>query len=335
MEPGLLRLHPMSRAPLIYRLGILMVVASYAPAQFTRPRLLVTNLADSGPGSLRQAIAEANAAPGADVIDFAPGLTGAIAMADGEMIITDSVTINGPGARLLTVNGNRASRVFHIEGPLTVTISGLTISNGLAQSTTASPGAGGGIAISGSTVNLSNLIVSSNIALAGLGGGIWLTTGTLNVANTILLGNQAIGVDGNTVGGCIGCGLGGGLANVGGTLTVDGSMIAGNRALGVNNGSGSVGGLGGGIYSSGPISISNTVLQQNVAQGGSGNIIKGNFLGTNTCGLGGGLYLVPASSYVTITGSTFTGNQAIGGNNNLVGGNGAAGGGIYNGNTST
>ena len=65
----------------------------FAPATF-----VVTNLNDSGPGSLRQAILSANAnSPAADTINFQAGLTGTITLTSGELAITDSVTINGPG----------------------------------------------------------------------------------------------------------------------------------------------------------------------------------------------------------------------------------------------
>ena len=56
----------------------------------------VTNLADSGPGSLRQAVLDANANPGADLVNFQPGLSGAIST--GGLAISDSLTIDGAGA---------------------------------------------------------------------------------------------------------------------------------------------------------------------------------------------------------------------------------------------
>src|SRR5208283_584475 len=59
---------------------------------------LVTNTNDSGVGSLRQAILDANANPGADTIDFAGGVTGPIALASNLPDISDNLTINGPGA---------------------------------------------------------------------------------------------------------------------------------------------------------------------------------------------------------------------------------------------
>src|SRR5262249_9746130 len=72
------------------------------PSTFT-----VENLADSGAGSLRQAILDANALPGADVIDFAPeARDGTIVLTSGQLSITDDLQIDGPGADRLAVSGN-------------------------------------------------------------------------------------------------------------------------------------------------------------------------------------------------------------------------------------
>ena len=107
--------------------------------------LTVLNRADSGDGSLRAAILAADANPGADTIDFAPGVRGTITLTSGPLLITDPLAINGPGANLLTVSGNDASRVFEAIGPfdgttwMTNSISELTISHGYALET------GGGV----------------------------------------------------------------------------------------------------------------------------------------------------------------------------------------------
>src|SRR5438552_195513 len=81
----------------------------------------VTNLADSGSGSLRAAIEAANTNPGADVIKFAGGLKGTIILSstNGELSVTDDLTIDGPGANQLTVSGGDVTRVFHISGSST------------------------------------------------------------------------------------------------------------------------------------------------------------------------------------------------------------------------
>src|SRR4051812_6675982 len=100
----------------------------------------VTTLADGGAGSLRAAVAQANAHPGADTIDFQPGLAGTIALTGGALDLADDLAINGPGADGLTVSGSNLSRVFKVESGETVLISGLTIAGGKAGS-----GKGGGI----------------------------------------------------------------------------------------------------------------------------------------------------------------------------------------------
>src|SRR5262249_21558935 len=59
--------------------------------------ITVTNTQDSGPGSLRMAIATANTTPGANRIVFAPGVAGTINLINGPPTITDDLTIAGPG----------------------------------------------------------------------------------------------------------------------------------------------------------------------------------------------------------------------------------------------
>ncbi len=88
---------------------------------------MVRNLLDSGVGSLRQAVLDANANGGADLIAFAPELLGTIGLTSGQLSSTDPVTIDGPGAGRLTVSGNDASRIFAIGSGVTVTIDDLTI----------------------------------------------------------------------------------------------------------------------------------------------------------------------------------------------------------------
>jgi hypothetical protein len=93
-----------------------------APATF-----IVTNLNPLGSGSLRDAIVQANENPGSDLIVFRKGLTGTIAVGGGDMKITDTLTIKGPGASKLTLDANFTSRIFSVsdddperDSPLTV-----------------------------------------------------------------------------------------------------------------------------------------------------------------------------------------------------------------------
>ena len=92
----------------------------------------VTTTADSGAGSLRAAIA---ASAAGDTINFDPSLNGqTITLTSGALMISHTLTISGPGAGDLTVNGNNLSSVFDIDTPVgshsSVTISGLTITGG-------------------------------------------------------------------------------------------------------------------------------------------------------------------------------------------------------------
>jgi hypothetical protein len=92
---------------------------------------LVTDLSDHGPGSLRTAVQSADANPGS-TIDFAPGLHGTITLTSGQLNITSSTTLNDPSANKLAVSGNNAGRIFDISGSASVSISGLTLTDGLA-----------------------------------------------------------------------------------------------------------------------------------------------------------------------------------------------------------
>jgi hypothetical protein len=90
----------------------------------------VTNLADAGPGSLRDAIATT---PAGGTVDFEPFLTGGIiTLTSGTLDLTKDLTIS-PGALtgLITVSGNHTFQVFNIAPSVTVTLSGLTIVDGV------------------------------------------------------------------------------------------------------------------------------------------------------------------------------------------------------------
>jgi hypothetical protein len=98
-------------------------------------------------GSLRQAIQFNAFLGGGNNILFSNTVTGTILLSQGELLIDHDVNISGPGAMKLAVNGNQASRVFHVISNITVNISGLTITNGSSSS--------GGSGILGDTGNAS------------------------------------------------------------------------------------------------------------------------------------------------------------------------------------
>src|SRR5215471_10542470 len=69
----------------------------------------VTNLLDSGPGSLREAVDTANSTPGADQIDFDGGLKGTIRL-QSQLTVTDDLAIDGTGQNKLVLSGDDVTR---------------------------------------------------------------------------------------------------------------------------------------------------------------------------------------------------------------------------------
>jgi hypothetical protein len=235
----------------------------------------VTNLSDSGPGSLRDAIAST---PAGGTVDFQPELAGTIALSTGELGIAEDLTIAGPGASTITVSGNHASRVFDITAPVTVAISGLTVADGFEAAD------GGGILNRGTlTLTDSTLAGNSASVTSGVSGGAIDNLGTLTVADCFFHANSAIG----GVAFLGGPGSGGGLANSG-TATVTGCTLSDN------SGSGSFGaGAGGGIDSSGTLTLTGSALTGNSAN------------------LGGGISA--SAGVLTVTHSTFDRNSGLNG----------------------
>jgi hypothetical protein len=218
--------------------------------------LTVTNNLDDGSspkGSLRYEIGKAH---NGDTIVFAPALDGqTITLRGSELDIAKSLTIQGPGAGLLTISGGRevtslnGVRVFAVERHTTVTLSGLTITGGGGTAYAAfgysdgNDNEGGGILNLG-TLTVSGCTVSGNYAdpnsASSYGGGLY-NAGTLTVINTTISGNYATYVSD--------VGLnppptnkGGGIYNAAGaTLTISNTTVSGNFA----------GSAGGGIYNAG------------------------------------------------------------------------------------
>ncbi len=219
-----------------------------------------------------------------------------IVLTNGTLVLARDVTINGPGASALAVDGGCTANcgtssavggvtVFQVNSGVTVTgvtanLSGLTIRNGKGKQ-------GGGIYNLG-TLTVTNAALSGNSAnigggYVGGGGGIY-NDGTLTVTNSTLSGNSSSD-SANFIG------SGGGIYNsgsYGGTLTVTNSTLSGNSAEG----------RGGGIYNDGTLTVTNSTLSG--TSGGDGGGIYNDFSG----------YIVGP---VTVTNSTLSGNDAVDG----------------------
>ena len=263
--------------------------------------ITVTNTNDSGAGSLRQAIADAN---DGDTIDF--GVTGTITLTTDQLLVEKSINISGPGSNNLAVDGNHASRAFYIGWGRTVTISGLTITNGYAFD-------GGGIWNNHGTLTINNSTLSGNSASTNGGGilndGAFLGNATLIINNSTFSGNSAY--------------HGGVVCNKGysgsATLTINNSTLSGN----------SVTAFGGGIYNIGDygsaiLTINNSTLSGNSTNSIGGAICNHGFAGSatltinkstlsgNSANSGAGIYNAGFSGSVmlTISNSTLSSNSA-------------------------
>jgi hypothetical protein len=220
---------------------------------------IVKNNSGSGTDSLRDVIANVCAG---STITFAANVRGAIDLTGPEISIGKSLTINGPGANLLSVQRSASAisnfRVFNLADHLIVAISGLTIANGNVPG-----GLGGGIYNSNSTLNLAYVTISGNAA--DIGGGI-CTTHAATITNST--------ISGNTISGSLAGDGGGGIFNQG-TLALANSTVSGNNAQIAGGG-----GRGGGIYNlAGTVSLTNSTISANPADLGGGIYNNGN-LGT-------------------------------------------------------
>lgn len=274
--------------PLASRLGLAFTLAPFLAGPALAATFTVSNLSDSGPGSLRQAVLDANASPGADDVVFTPGLTGTIMLTSGEILIADSLTVHGPGAGVITVSGNDQSRIFHVENPadfsLDVTLSGLTLTHGSAVI----PLFGGAVFALNQNLTILDSVISSSKAgydLAGIGcgGNVFTQAGMLRIANSTLTGGASVGSGGN-------------LCVAGGRLILERSTLSGGFAL-----------SGGGLYAN------NTVDSMIFASTISGNVAG---LPASDFGFGGGLQI--DGGHMQIVNSTISGNSVNGDGGGLV-----------------
>jgi hypothetical protein len=118
-------------------LKIAVLAAAIDFALATMPALatdfVVIDAGDSGPGTLRQAALDANATSGPHTIAFALPAGTTIALTSGEILFQDrDVAIEGPGRDALTISGSRLSRIFDVQGDGTLSVSELTLRDGLA-----------------------------------------------------------------------------------------------------------------------------------------------------------------------------------------------------------
>ncbi len=302
---------------------------------------LVSTAADSGAGSLRQAILNSNAAPGSNTIDFNIG-TGAqtISLLSALPNITVPVKIDGttqPGyttAPLIDLDGTNAGSTANgldlAAGSGGSTIRGLVINNfndaGISITTTDNIvlssyiGTNAAGSASGATAMQEGILVSgaSNTIGGTASGAGNLISGktTYGIAITTsdnLVEDNRIGTDitGTVALGSGSTGVilsGGGSNTIGGTAAAAGNLISGNSSYGVEIG----------------------------FSGATGNVVEGNLIGTNLAGTGAlpnedGVLIITASSNTIggagpgagnlISGNTNYGISLANGSDNVIAGN--------------
>ncbi|MEO6062535.1 MAG: hypothetical protein ABIQ99_11405 [Thermoflexales bacterium] len=310
-----------ARASLPAPMGVCAIADTRAPQRPSATIWIVQNNADSGAGSLRQAVL--SAATG-DTIVFSASLTGQIiTLSCGEIAVNASIAINGSGAPGVAVDGASATRIFNIGPNAPVTLTALTLQRGF------SGGDGGAVtAGAGSPLILTNVsVISSTAAGAGGGGGIYASA-SVSAAGGRFQNNACSAVS------CFGGGLsastlvmtgtrfitntsrfGGGGASASVSAAVENGHFSGNTCV--------VAGCSGGGLRTVTLNMTGTTFTDNAAlQTGGGayvesvSSIKGGLFLRNQSGLRGGGVMAVAS--LTVAGTEFIANRAA-----------ADGGGIY------
>jgi len=231
-----------------------------APATFT-----VLNNDDMGVGSLRDAIEQANADPRHDTIRFAKNVFGdpdnplTISL-NSQLEIESSLTIRGPGAGQLTIDGGSSTfRVFDIDDGNAASNSRVTLDRIAVTGGNVVAGAGGGI-YSAENLTLRNSTVTGNSANSG--GGIFVNGPvSTKIENSRITGNAA-----SLGGGGISADVGDG-SGPSGDLLLRNVIIAGNDV--------SVTGGGGFIELKGEgssVTIVKSVIASNTAGGTAGGL---------------------------------------------------------------
>ena len=251
------------------------------------------------PCTLREAITEANNNGAPDTIVFHVGVPAVLMLGSQLPAITDPVTISGTGSALITVDAmatySSARRIFDLNGVEgTVTISGLTLTGAVYDSS------GAAIVVGGDAdLIMDDVLVTGNEAFDGSnGGGIFGNTGsTITITDSVIAGN----VSDNS---------GGGIATQG-DLTLTNTVVMGNLAD--SN--------GGGIYSSGSgtVTVTTSSFSQNMSEVGGGLYVAGtgatlaliaSGVDSNTAddSDGGGVFF--GGAVLSVIGSTFSNNVA-------------------------
>jgi peptidase C25-like protein len=304
----------------------------------------VTSNADSGAGTLRQAI---NDAVSGDTIEVQPGLgaislssTGDSTVGPTALLVAKTLTINGNGNTIERNIGTATLRLFIVTSAGNLTLNNAKLQNG--------KGSEGGAIRNAGTLTLADCTLSGNATvgarpLTGGGAGVFNAgTGVLTITRGALLNNTATGQAGGTTGaggGGGGGGLGGAVFNSGGVVSITNTTLSGNQAIGgagANASTGcciSGGGAGGGDGGAGGVFGGAAAQPGNFGGGGGGGAngsgrvgaVGGRFGGGGGAGVGVGSSATGGAG--GFLGGSGGGSSSSQGRNGAGGGAGGAGGG--------
>lgn len=335
-----------ARRPLVASLALALSLGAALPAPLNAhaaaghaagrgthvPTVDVTNCDDDGPGSLRAAVA---AAASGDTIDLTTLPCSTITLTTGFIgVPLDDLTLNGPGAAALSIGAGNASGVLRHTGAGTLTISGLTLTSGMYESS-ATPR--GGCLYSAANLEVVDSVVSSceargNASAVTRGGAIY-AHGNLALTSSVVTSSRAYGT--------AGFGRGGGVY-VGGNFDAETSTISYNGAQGIPINKGQGGGvmvLGattlhastiyyngayevGGIWTKGAVTIDSSLIARNSASLTAGmrathgadaytaTIVDSTIAYNHSVARVGGLNLIISA---TISNTTIASNEAFNG----------------------
>ncbi|TWT48390.1 right-handed parallel beta-helix repeat-containing protein [Botrimarina hoheduenensis] len=303
--------------------------------------LVVSTIDDASDGdfavgelSLREAVEIANLAPGPDTITFDPNVfatTQTIALGS-ELLVTGDTTITGPGALLLVLDGQDATRVLHTNDGddgvrKSVSISGLTITRGRTTfiDGQVEPGRGGGLRNT-EDLDLTDVVISASTGSDGAG--LWSRFGTLDILDSQITGAVAGNKGGalylrdadvtirNSVVASGQANRGGAAFTTGVNLTLEDSTLLGNSA---SQGSGLLR-EGGALFLQGQTTIARSTITGGFAGRSGGAIfnrsgsltLESSTINGGLADRGGALYNHAAATAV-IQSSTLSGNNASNG----------------------
>jgi hypothetical protein len=173
--------HPRARPLRAGQAAASALAAILFPAAAAAGTFTVTTLADSGPGSLRAAIAAANANPGPDEVRFE--VDGTIRLLT-PLEVTDDVRLDGSGRRVVLNGGDRITLLVANDERKTLHVARLTLEQANHSQST------GGAIISRGTLRVSESLFLGNVA--PVGGALYVAGPRLVVENSTFAHNRAL-----------------------------------------------------------------------------------------------------------------------------------------------